>query len=90
MRARWFGIKVPCLFPKKLRNAPTQLAKDLGHGKEYRYPHNFEGHYVHETYLPEKLAGTRFYHPTESGTESAIKARLDLLRENLQTDEADE
>jgi putative ATPase len=70
----------PLPVPKKLRNAPTALMKSLGNGAGYRYPHNFEGHYVVEDYLPETLAGRRYYLPSDSGAEAAVKARLEALR----------
>jgi putative ATPase len=66
--------------PAKLRNAVTSLSKSMGHGKEYKYPHDFEGHYVPETYLPDSLVGTRLYEPTESGYEAEMKARLERMR----------
>ncbi len=66
--------------PPHLRNAPTPLAKSLGHGAGYQYPHNFEGHYVVENYLPEALRGRRYYEPSDSGFESEIKERLASLR----------
>jgi len=62
--------------PLHLRNAPTSLMKALGHGKAYKYPHNFEGHYVAERYLPEALAGRRYYEPSDSGAEAEIRRRL--------------
>ena len=65
--------------PMKLRNAPTALMRQLGYGKEYRYPHNFEGHYVVEEYLPDELRGRRYYEPSESGFEKNLKARLEEL-----------
>jgi putative ATPase len=44
--------------PDKLRNAPTKLMKDMGYGRGYKYPHDFDGNYVKgETYLPDELAG---------------------------------
>ena len=50
--------------PLKLRNAPTKLMKDEGYGKDYKYPHDYEGAVLpDETYLPDALAGTRFYLP---------------------------
>ena len=67
--------------PAHLRNAATKLGKDLGWGKEYRYPHDFAGHYVREEYLPEELRGHRYYEPSDSGREKAIKERLEKLRE---------
>jgi putative ATPase len=62
--------------PPKLRNAPTKLMKDLGFGKGYQYPHDFEGGHVEETYLPDALVGSIFYEPTQSGYERDIAARL--------------
>ncbi|MBI2083141.1 MAG: replication-associated recombination protein A [Deltaproteobacteria bacterium] len=66
--------------PKHIRNAPTKLMKELGYGKDYQYPHDFEGHYVKEEYLPEKLRGKRYYEPTENGYEGEIKTRLEKLK----------
>ena len=62
--------------PNHIRNAPTPLAKQLGWGSGYQYPHNFEGHFVVADYLPDKLAGERLYEPSESGWEKTIKDRL--------------
>lgn len=47
--------------PLHLRNAPTNLMKDMGYGKEYKYPHDYAGHQVEQQYLPERLAGTKYY-----------------------------
>jgi putative ATPase len=71
----------PLPVPKKLRPSSTALAKAMGHGDGYKYPHEFAGHYVPEDYLPEELAGARVYEPTESGHEAAISARLRELSE---------
>jgi len=49
--------------PLHLRNAPTPLMKDLGYGKDYKYPHNFPGAKVKQEYLPEGLKGKRYYRP---------------------------
>jgi len=70
----------PLPVPLKLRNAPTPLMKSMGYAGGYRYPHNFEGHYVPEEYLPDELKASRFYEPSESGEEARIKERLDALR----------
>jgi putative ATPase len=67
--------------PPHLRNAPTPLARSLGFGQAYQYPHDFEGHYVAEEYLPEALRGRRYYEPTTSGREAQIKERLEKLRQ---------
>jgi putative ATPase len=63
--------------PLHLRNAPTKLMEGMGYGVEYKYPHDYEGAYVVEDYLPEKLKGRRYYQPKGQGHEAAIKARLD-------------
>ncbi len=68
--------------PKKLRNAVTSLMKDHGYGEGYQYPHDLEGGYVSgEAYLPELLAGQRYYQPSDQGLERSIAERLDRLRE---------
>ena len=67
--------------PKKLRNAVTRLMKDEHYGEGYRYPPDFSGSYVAgETYLPDELAGNRFYEPTDQGLEKNIRERLERLR----------
>jgi len=63
--------------PLHIRNAPTQLMKGLGYGKDYKYPHDFPDHFVDETYLPENLKNRRYYHPTDFGFEKQIKKRLE-------------
>jgi putative ATPase len=67
--------------PLHLRNAPTQLMKDLGYAKNYKYAHDFEDGIVEQQHLPDKLKGTLFYLPTERGYEKIIKQRLDKWRE---------
>ena len=62
--------------PMHLRNAPTPLMKSEGHGAGYRYPHSHEGHFVAAQYLPDRLAGARFYEPGDQGEEAGIAARL--------------
>jgi putative ATPase len=67
--------------PKKLRNAVTKLMREEGYGDGYRYPPDFDGSVVPgETYLPDELAGARFYEPTSQGLEQAIGERLARLR----------
>ncbi|MEM9489863.1 MAG: replication-associated recombination protein A, partial [Myxococcota bacterium] len=62
--------------PDKLRNAHTALDRGMGRSRGYRYPHDFAGHYVPETYLPEALVGTHLYQPSSSGDEAAIAERV--------------
>jgi putative ATPase len=73
----------PLPVPMNLRNAPTTLMKRMGYGDGYRYPHNFEGHYVAEKYLPDELAGRRYYEPTGEGYEATIRARMDRWQAEL-------
>lgn len=68
--------------PLHLRNAPTKMMKEFGFGKEYKYPHDFEGHFVAEDYLPEKIRNEQFYFPTEEGMEKQIKERLSAKWKN--------
>ncbi|ACG72004.1 AAA ATPase central domain protein [Anaeromyxobacter sp. K] len=71
----------PLPVPLKLRNAPTKLMEGLGYGGGYRYPHNFEGHYVAEEYLPDALRGEQVVQLSENGLEKALGERLRSLRE---------
>jgi len=64
--------------PLHLRNAPTKLMKDLGYGKEYKYAHSFEGNFVDQDFLPEKIKEKRFYKPQQNPTEEKILERLRL------------
>jgi putative ATPase len=66
--------------PLHIRNAPTGLMKNLGYGRDYKYPHDYEDHYVEEEYLPENLKGKTYYHPAEMGFEREVKRRLDYWR----------
>ena len=67
--------------PLHIRNAPTQLMKNLGYGKEYKYAHNYKDAIVAQDYLPENLKGTLFYSPTERGYEKTIQQRLAKWRD---------
>ena len=70
----------PLEVPIHLRNAPTALSKSMGHGADYRYPHDEGGHAAGQTYLPDALAHRRYYQPREAGFEIKLKARLERLR----------
>jgi putative ATPase len=71
----------PLPVPLKLRNAPTKLMETMGYGGGYRYPHNFEGHYVAERYLPDAIRGERIVTLSESGEEKAMGERRRALAE---------
>ena len=67
--------------PEHLRNAPTQLMKDLGYGKDYRYAHDEEDAFAAgETYFPDEMGERQYYQPVERGLELKIKEKLDRLR----------
>ena len=67
--------------PMHLRNAPTRLMKDLGHGKGYRYAHDEEGAYAAgENYLPEGMQAVQWYRPTGRGLEAQIREKLEQLK----------
>jgi putative ATPase len=65
--------------PRHLMDANRDAV--TGHGKDYVYPHEFEGHYTPQQYLPKRLLGTYFYQPSEEGYESQVVARLEMWRE---------
>jgi putative ATPase len=68
--------------PVHLRNAPTKLMKELGHGREYRYAHDEPGAYAAgETYLPEGMPEPRWYEPVPRGLEIKIADKLAQLRQ---------
>ncbi len=68
--------------PLHLRNAPTQLMKDMEHGAHYRYAHDEEGGYAAgENYFPEALKDRQYYHPVDRGMEQKIRDKLKYLRE---------
>jgi putative ATPase len=65
----------PLPVPLKLRNAPTRLMESMGYGGGYRYPHEFDGHYVAEKYLPEAIARETIVTLSESGLEKVLGER---------------
>ena len=62
--------------PLHLRNAVTGLMRRMGYGKDYRYSHDYDGHFVDQEYLPPSLKGRRYYRPTEEGSEREIADRV--------------
>ena len=66
--------------PLHIRNAPTPVMKGLGYGAGYEYPHDHPDAVVAQDYLPERLAGRRYYEPTERGREREIGERLRAWR----------
>ncbi|MBZ9688734.1 replication-associated recombination protein A [Clostridium estertheticum] len=66
--------------PAHLRDQSYSGAKKLGHGLGYMYPHDYEGNYVKQQYLPEELVGTLYYEAFDNGYEKKIKERLKILK----------
>ncbi len=64
--------------PLSIRNAPTQLMKDLGYHKDYRYAHDFENNFVMMEYLPDAIAGSKLYDP---GDNPAEQRQREFLRQ---------
>lgn len=65
--------------PLHLRNAPTQLMADLGYGADYKYAHDFEGHFVDQQYLPDELTASRFWKPQPNRHEDGLAQHLRQL-----------
>ncbi len=62
--------------PLHLRNAATDLMRGMGYGKDYKYSHDFAGHFERQEYLPPGLSDRRYYEPPHQGSEAAIAERL--------------
>lgn len=58
--------------PVYLRDTSYRGAKKLGHGKGYKYPHDYPGHWVQQDYMPQSLKGKRYYEPSDMGAEAKI------------------
>lgn len=61
--------------PLHLRNAPTKLMKQLGYGQQYKYAHDYEGHFVRQQYLPDELQGQHFWHAQPNAAENQMAQR---------------
>ena len=62
--------------PLHLRNAPTKMMKNMDYGKDYKYAHHFENNFTLQEFLPEAIAGTRFYSPQKNAREEDIRKFL--------------
>jgi putative ATPase len=62
--------------PLHLRNAPTSLMKELDYGKDYKYAHEYENHFIDENYLPEKISGKKIYNPQDNPHEQKFLEQL--------------
>lgn len=62
--------------PLHLRNAPTQLMEELGYGKDYKYAHDHQGHFVEQQFLPDDIRNKRIWHAQENAAEAKLQERM--------------
>lgn len=62
--------------PLHLRNAPTKLMKQLGYGKDYKYAHAYEGHFVKQQFLPDEVQHERLWHAQDNPAETKLQERM--------------
>ena len=65
--------------PLYLRNAPTKLMTELGYSDGYKYAHDYPGHFADLEFMPEGLAGRKFYEPADNRQEETLRGRLENL-----------
>lgn len=68
--------------PLHLRNAPTEYMKKESYALNYKYPHNFENHFVEENYFPINFEPKKYYKPTNFGKEKVFNERLNIFWKN--------
>ncbi len=68
----------PLQVPLHLRNAPTELMKELNYGSDYKYPHDYPNNFVEQEYLPPELKNTKFYSPGNNQQEKKLLERLKI------------
>lgn len=65
--------------PLHLRNAPTSLMKELGYGRDYKYAHDYDDHFIRQQFLPDGLEHTRFWEPQENAAEAKLREHMRRL-----------
>ena len=65
--------------PLHLRNSPTKFMEDEGYGKNYKYPHDYENHFVKENYFPINMEPKIYYFPTNFGKEKNFSEKLKIF-----------
>lgn len=65
-----------CPVPLHLRNAPTKVMAELGYGVDYKYAHDYKGHFVNQQYMPDKLKNNRIWHAQENPAEAKLQERM--------------
>lgn len=84
---REIKLNGPRPVPLHLRNPSTQLQKEWGYGKEYKYPHNYPDSWIEQSYLPPELEGRRFYQPRDNGEEPRLSQWWRKLHKIKKTDD---
>ena len=75
--------------PLHLRNAPTSLMKDMGYGRDYKYAHDYPGHFVKQQFMPDELGHTTFWQPVDNPSEARM-AQLQTQRWGTPTNQNEE
>lgn len=65
--------------PLPIRNAPTNLMKKIGYGKDYKYAHDYDNNFIEMEFLPDKIKNSRFYDPGNNPRENELRMRLKAL-----------
>jgi putative ATPase len=65
--------------PIHLRNAPTKLMRELEYGKDYKYAHKYDNHFIEQLYLPDEIKDKIYYEPTDIGREANLKRYLEKI-----------
>lgn len=65
--------------PLTVRNAPTNLMKETGYGKDYKYAHDYPGNFAEQEFMPDKITGKRFFDPGNNPRENDMRSRLRAL-----------
>jgi len=66
--------------PIHIKDRSYEGSKKLGNGNDYKYPHDYEGNYVNQQYLPNNLKDVKYYYPTDNGWEKEIKERIENIK----------
>lgn len=70
--------------PAHLRDTSYSGAQNFGHGKGYKYPHDYKGAYINQQYLPDEFINKKYYEPTANGYEREIKRRMESLEDDYE------
>lgn len=65
--------------PLNIRNAPTKLMEQMGYGAEYRYPHDYPGHFYAQQYMPDAISGVQLWNGGDSPAEAKMKEQMTRL-----------